>query len=171
MVPVLENRSRSLERPVHSASQTRAQRLHAPAKSLPARRLDDEVSVIALKRVVHYPEAPPLAPSRDRPFERPYEPRAAKGGYVLPNAEGDVTRKAAMERLTTAMPQTRIWPGLPSRPRPPSSPPPKPEVESELLRATHVNRLGRCIYLSMVQVDFSPQASTIDRESDRGMPG
>ncbi len=60
---------RAPQRPDHSE----AQGLHPTTERILIFRLDDQVRVIPHERVVHQPELPALAPSRESLLERPDE--------------------------------------------------------------------------------------------------
>jgi hypothetical protein len=115
VVSLLQHRPRAPQRAVHRASEPRGERLH-PAPELPrVVRFHDQVSVIALDRVVDEPEAPALAPRRERDLDRAHDARAAQRRDVAAHLERDVTRPRAIERFAAGVRNVRLRAPRPAR--------------------------------------------------------
>jgi hypothetical protein len=78
VVAVAKHRSSPTEHPIHGSSDPGADRLHARRKVLAAHRLDDEVSVIGLNRVVRHPKAASLAGVSKAAFKLAHEAYGAE---------------------------------------------------------------------------------------------
>ena len=90
MVAIGEHGSTSKEDPVHRAGQSRADGLHAAPQIARARRLDDQMHVVRLDRILDEPEAPALA-------------CPAEAGFDLPDADGHVAGMVRRENGATTM--------------------------------------------------------------------
>jgi len=103
VVPIGQHRPPSATGPVGGSGQPGADRFHPAGEIARARGFDEEMGVIALERVVHDPEAPPLACSVQAPPPFAREPGLAQRGDAATDPEHHVTGKAGGERCAAAM--------------------------------------------------------------------
>jgi hypothetical protein len=97
VVAIREHPTRPTEHSVHGSSEPRADRLHPAPESLSALRLDDEVGVIALQRVVHEPKVPALARSRERSLHLAHQLHGPQRRNVGPDLDRHVRRQQTAE--------------------------------------------------------------------------
>jgi hypothetical protein len=107
-----EHGARAVEGAVHGARETCGDRLH-PAGEIPcAGRLDDDVQMIALDRVVDEPEAPALARPVPASLKLGYEPTDPQIRHVVSHLQGDVTGVPRRERCPPTVRVARLRSGL-----------------------------------------------------------
>ena len=116
MVAGGQNRPRPACHAIHGPGEAGADRLHSPPEGIAVLRLDDQVRVIALQRVVHETEARPFAPGGEGALDLVDDPNGAERGYVATDPQRDVRRQPG-ERAPAAMERPGILPGFarPSR--------------------------------------------------------
>lgn len=93
--------------PVDGAGEARADGLHAASERIAVARLDDQVRVIPLKRVVHEPEARPHAAACEGSLDLVDDRHGAEWRDALPHPHRDVHRQWSREPLTRAVPDPR----------------------------------------------------------------
>ena len=92
MIATIENLSAALKEPVRELSNARTDALHPAGHRMVAVRLDQQVHVIALDRVMHHPEAVPDAGLAQGGAEPSHEPGLAQGRYAASQADRDMDR-------------------------------------------------------------------------------
>ncbi len=107
---------------VHGAREPRADRLHPPPQRLRTLRLDDQMHMIALNRVVRDPKPPPVTRPRERPLHLPDQTHAPQRRHATPDLERHVAGVARRERHPTTMSNPGIRPRLPSGTRSTATP-------------------------------------------------
>jgi len=78
MVAIREYRPASAEDAIDGACESRADGLHAAREGVPIDRLDEEMDVVRLQRVVHHAKRATLARLGDATLERPDETSGAE---------------------------------------------------------------------------------------------
>jgi hypothetical protein len=133
VVAIGQDGSRTVEHAVHGSSEACSESLHPASKCALMLRLDDEVGVIRLQRVVHQPELLPIARGCERALDLPHYSHRAKRWNVVPHPQRHVAGEPSSERSTRSMPDARIRAGLPSGTG--SSPAVSNAIEFELFHA------------------------------------
>ncbi len=75
MIAIGEHASRTAGDPIHGTREATADRHHAAAEGIAVTRLDDQMRVISLQRVVHQPETRSGASGRKRLLDLVHEAR------------------------------------------------------------------------------------------------
>ena len=134
VIPIREHLPGAPERAVHREREERRDRLHPAPERLHALRLDDQVRVIVLDRVVDEPHLLPHAAAPKRGLDLPRDVGIAQRGKPRNHAQRDVARMLARERIALLVGHARVL-AL----RPPGILVPTIELQSEchLLRAPH----------------------------------
>jgi len=125
------------ENSIDGSCEAGRQGLHTAPERLAATRLDDEVSVVALDRVVDDPKRSPLAGRGERLFDLPEDALRPEGRQALLNLQRHVTRKSPSEPFALAMPYGRVRSRLPTGPGTPPTPSAAVERQLGLARSTH----------------------------------
>src|SRR5215831_16519643 len=137
MEAVREHRSAPAEDPVHGSRDARTDGLHSAGEIACARRLDDQMHVIVLDRVMDEPEAPAVARRSEAALELAYEPHGTERRQSAPHLQRDVTGKARRELRSRAARMARARAALAARTRASSSPARYlSEIEVELSNAS-----------------------------------
>jgi len=106
VVAPVENRSNAPEDAVHRTREPRTDRLHPACERVPGIRLDDEVCVIALERVMEHAKIAPLARAAEASVELAHQPDRAKIRNVAANAQRHVSGAGSAELGSFAMPHS-----------------------------------------------------------------
>ena len=114
MISIGEHRTGSFEDSVHRSGEPCSDCLHATPESVSAFGLDDQMSVIALQRVVHEPERASLTRPRERSLHFAHELHCSQRRDVLSNLQRYVGREIASEALARAVADPRVRPWRPS---------------------------------------------------------
>ncbi len=146
VVAPVEHRPAALADSIHGARQASRDALHAARERFLALRFHDQMSVVALERVVRHAEAAPLARVGQRAPPLVDQRPTPQRGNALPHTQRHVDRAVPRDLLASSMPNPGPRPPGPPRARPrATSSRPHPVVgERELLRpARHGNRIWR----------------------------
>ncbi len=136
MVAIGDDRPRPLRNTVHGTREPGSDGSHPARQRDAIARLDDEVRVIPLQRVVHEPKPRTFARRRERPLDLAHDRHRAKRWDVPAQAKGQVRRKDLSEVLTRRMRHSGIRTGLATGPDPTPAPTAgRSEVQRELMRA------------------------------------
>ena len=131
MEPVREHRPPPPEHAPHGMRDADRHRLHPAREDARVLRLDDQVQVIALDRVVHDPEPGPAAQRPKGLLDASYEPRLPEPRHPAPHAQRHVTWLVPREPL--ARPMEHAWPRPGPSPRTlAATAPPRNRLEFEL---------------------------------------
>ena len=105
---IRQHPSHAPEHPVHAPCKACSQALHAVRKTHLALRLDQEVRVVVLDRVMHHPEPVPLRALAQRLPERPHETTAAQGRHIVQHAQRDQHRAIPRHTAPVAVRHPRM---------------------------------------------------------------
>src|SRR5262249_6042633 len=94
-------------------------------------RLDEQVQVVALHRVVHEPEVEAIAAAPKRARQRPEAAMRPQAPHVLAHPPRDMHRKARLQHRSPTMHHPRALP-VRLAPRAPPLPTPRPKLEARL---------------------------------------
>jgi len=133
VIAVGEDRTAAREDPVHGSRDARADRFHPAREIALARGFDDRVHVIVLDRIVHEPEAPPVAGRREAALELANQTDRPQRRQPAAHLQRDVAWEARRERTACTMRISRIRAALAASAR--ASPTPArrvSEIEVEL---------------------------------------
>ena len=100
---------------VHRSRKPRTERLHSAREISRTRRLDDQVRVIPLVRVVNDTESPPFTSLAERALELADETNGAKRRNVAPDSQRDMARVTRGERRSKHMRVAAKQPRLAAR--------------------------------------------------------
>ena len=117
-----EDRAAATVRPVEPACDAGAESHHAARERRRVRRLDQEVSVSGLQRVVHEAEVTAVARRSEAALERADEGDGAQRREAGKNLHGHVCWKAGGHIIPRAVKNTRLRPALASGAGPRASP-------------------------------------------------
>ncbi len=104
MVAIGDDRPPPIRDSVHGTCQPRAEHPHPAPEGATIARLDDQVRVIPLQRVVHQPKPRPIARRSERTLDLPHDRHGAKRRNIAPHAEGHMRRQGPRELLTRRVP-------------------------------------------------------------------
>jgi hypothetical protein len=110
VIPVGEHSARSPERPVHGPGEARGERLHPAPEGVAVLRLDDQVRVIGLDRVVDEPEVVPLVAAPEGGLELADDVAPAQGRQTRPHLQRHIVGLSLGQRLSAAMAHERVRP-------------------------------------------------------------
>ncbi len=108
MVAIGEHRAATTEDTVHGSRKTCSDGFHPRCKVLAARRLDDQVDVVGLDRIVSDPEARSLARSPQAALVRSDESNGSERRKPGLRLQRDVTGEAGSERRPRTVRVTRV---------------------------------------------------------------
>ena len=98
---ITEHAAGASKHAVHAARKARGDRLE-PAREVPrATRLDDQVHVVALDRIMHETKSFPLARLAPASLQLGHQLRSPERGNVLPHPERDVTWMTRRQRFSS----------------------------------------------------------------------
>jgi len=103
MVPIGQDRPAAPRNPIHGAREPRRDRLHAAPERVAIARLDDQMRVVPLQRVVHEPEPLAGAATRERPLDLMDDGHGAQRWNVGTHAQCHVRRQRRSEVLALDM--------------------------------------------------------------------
>lgn len=131
MVPICEHRPAALEHPVHGPRESRSYGLHPTRQRRHVRRLDQQMGMVSLERVVHQAKVPAVAGEREAPLELLHELHGTKRWHVGQNTQRHVRGVPRCEGCPHAMRHARpLTSRLSSRASTPPAPAPlRQEVE------------------------------------------
>ena len=138
-----QNTPPAAEHPVHAARETRRQALHAVRQTLRSRRLDQEVRMVVLNRVVHHPEPGTLRPIAQRLPEGAHEARPAQRRHVVEDAQRDQHRAARRDGAAAAVRDPRAADARPTGSGPCAAAAGRPELDAGLPRLAPTAGLPR----------------------------
>jgi len=99
VIATVEHLAAALKETVRELADPRTDALHPAGHRMVAVRLDQQVHVIALDRVVHDPEAVPDAGLAQGGTEPSHEPRLAQARYAASQPDRDMDRQAGNDAL------------------------------------------------------------------------
>ncbi|HEY2388030.1 MAG TPA: hypothetical protein VGK30_13790 [Candidatus Binatia bacterium] len=115
MVAVGEDATAATNRAVDGTGETRADRHHAASERVAVARLDDEMRVIALQRVVHEAKSLAGAALGEGALDGMDDPDGAKGRQTGHDTDGHVRRAGAAKVAARSMPNAGIRTRLAAR--------------------------------------------------------
>ena len=132
MVAIGENATATVTRAVHDARYPRGDGLHPSTERIPVRRFDDQVGMIALKRVVHEAKPGARASCGEAALQLAYDRESAERRQIRPQSQCHMRREAA-EACARRVRYAGIGIGLPPRAASPTAPRPRRcQVKGEL---------------------------------------
>ena len=135
MVAIRKHGARALKHAIHGSGESRPDRLHsAPERTLVA-CFDDQVSMIALERVMDEPEALPITRRGECALDLTDDAHRAKRGNAVAYPERHMTGESFDDRPSRPVPDTRIRPRSASGSGPSSAV--AQAIEVELFRSYH----------------------------------
>jgi len=113
------------DHPIDRVGEARADRHHAACERVVVARLDDEMRVVALQRVVDEAKTGPDARDRKRALDGVDDPHGPERWEARLKPEGDVCRHGSGERLPSSVRQPGIRTRLATSASATAAPPPR----------------------------------------------
>jgi len=131
-----EHAPAAIRNPIDGTREPRADRLHPASERITVGRLDDQVRVIPLQRVVYEPKPRPSATRRERSFDLVDDRDGAQRRNVRTETERDVRRQRPPKRRTRTVSHLRAFALLAAGVFPRPAPPPRRLQRESKLVAT-----------------------------------
>jgi hypothetical protein len=160
VVAAVENRSTAAKDAVDRPRETRSDALQPIAERMNALRLDQQVDVVVLERVVDDPEARTARDLTERALHLAHQPHRSQGRHVGEDAHRHQAWQAPGKPHSPSMPHARPGSGLASRARPRAAPARRHrEIQLELSTTRHTLDCGYVLRRSQEEFDVGGRKS------------